>query len=569
MTVLEYNETYTLSFILVFFSFVSFVSFVFYFIIIFFNFYSQFRDSFSDTPTDGEMNDRRNTPFRICKKFCFPCSILLLFSSAVLLCNSHYGRSLFKYSKELIEPIRSLIQNKTALVTLLTTPNKTNSPEVVRASADVNSASSEVQRGSRPKISTGSILKPALEARPIQRVQPAPSEIKTGSNQEPQSEARSTSDVYSVSSKVRPKKDQEDRSPSEVHTVSHSVQTTSNFRSTNRNSPELQRTFPTSSKSLDVVSTPRPERRRSLLIYGADRSGTTFTTKMFAEDPQLMTVYEPLWITTKWNKEDSSQIPNWTKNVLDLLRGILSCKFAETAAGVKFLSHTSRKWNGANVKNPFQSQNFCPNWECKKLSRSPKYADTVCLTKYKHSVTKIGEPRTPNSSISSFLPKVFLENPDTDIRVIQLIRDPRASLRSRIKLGWMVDWTHWNFRKLVRKVCSNLVANIKFGRNLGKWQDKYLEVHYHDLAGKPLETTRAVYNFAGFEMPDSIADWVVRNTSPSKEELMKESKKIFSPTRNSTANIDKWKQDSPVERIQIIEKYCKKALDLLGLKKML
>ncbi|RMX58757.1 hypothetical protein pdam_00010777 [Pocillopora damicornis] len=267
---------------------------------------------------------------------------------------------------------------------------------------------------------------------------------------------------------------------------------------------------------------------------------------MFAEDPQLMTVYEPLWIITKWNKEDSSQIPNWTKNVLDLLRGILSCKFAETAAGVKFLSHTSRKWNGANVKNPFQSQNFCPNWECKKLSRSAKYADTVCLTKYKHSVTKIGETRTPNSSISSFLPKVFLENPDTDIRVIQLIRDPRASFRSRIKLRWMVDWTHRNFRKLVRKVCSNLVANIKFGRNLGKWQDRYLEVHYHDLAGKPLETTRAMYDFAGFEMPDSIADWVVRNTSPSKEELMKESKNIFSPTRNSTANIDKWKQDSPV-----------------------
>ena len=538
-------------------------------IIIFLNFYSQFRDSFSDTPTGGEMNVKRNTPFRICKKFCFPCAVLLLFSSAVLLHNSHYGQSLFKYSKELIKPNRSLTQNKTALVTLLTNPNKTNSPEVVRALADVNSASSEVQRSSRPKISTGSIPKPALEAQPIHRVQPAPSEIKTGLNLEPQSEARSTSDVHSVSSGVRPKKDQDDRSSSEVHTVSHSVQTTSNFRSTNRNSPELQWTFPTSTKSLDVVSTPRPERRRSLLIYGADRSGTTFTTKMFAEDPQLMTVYEPLWITTKWNKEDSSQIPNWTKNVLDLLRGILSCKFAETAAGVKFLSHTSRKWNGANVKNPFQSQNFCPNWECKNLSRSPKYADTVCLTKYKHSVTKIGEPRTPNSSISSFLPKVFLENPDTDIRVIQLIRDPRASFRSRIKLRWMVDWTHRNFRKLVRKVCSNLVANIKFGRNLGKWQDRYLEVHYHDLAGKPLDTTRAMYDFAGFEMPDSIADWVVRNTSPSREELMKESKNIFSPTRNSTANIDKWKQDSPVERIRIIEEYCQEALDLLGLKKML
>ncbi|XP_022782170.1 carbohydrate sulfotransferase 3-like [Stylophora pistillata] len=290
---------------------------------------------------------------------------------------------------------------------------------------------------------------------------------------------------------------------------------------------------------------------------------------MFAEDSQLMTVYEPLWITKKWNKEDISQIPNWTKNVLDLLRGILSCKFSETAAGVKFLSHTSRQWSGAYVKNPFRSQNFCPNWECRDLASNPTYADIVCLTKYKHSVTKIGEPRTPNGLISSFLPKLFLENPDTDIRVIQLIRDPTGSLRSRIKLKWMVDWKHSSFPNVVRKICSNLATNIKFGRNLGKWQDKYLEVHYHDLAGKPLETTRAMYEFAEFIMPDSVADWVVRNTSPTKEELMKEKNNIFSPVRNSTANIEKWRQDSPVERIRIIEKYCQEALDLLGLKKML
>ena len=152
MTILEYNETY-----------------YYYFFIIFLNFYSQFRGSFSDTPTGGEMNVKRNIPFRICKKFCFPCAVLLLFSSANLLHNSHYGQSLFKYSKELIKPNRSLTQNKTALVALLTNPNKPNSPEVVRTLADVNSASSEVQRSSRPKISTGSIPKPALEARPIHK----------------------------------------------------------------------------------------------------------------------------------------------------------------------------------------------------------------------------------------------------------------------------------------------------------------------------------------------------------------------------------------------------------------
>ncbi|KAJ7348780.1 N-acetylglucosamine 6-O-sulfotransferase [Desmophyllum pertusum] len=218
--------------------------------------------------------------------------------------------------------------------------------------------------------------------------------------------------------------------------------------------------------------TMQPARRRSLLIYGADRSGTTFTTKMFAEDPQLMTVYEPLWITSRWNEENSAQVKNWSRNVLDLLRGILSCKFAESDAGIRFLSFSSRQWSVAFVKNPLKSPAFCPNDTCTDFNFIPHYADTVCLTKYKHSVTKIGEPRTPGNLISSFLPMLFSENPEADVRVIQLIRDPRASLNSRIKLGWMANHQHRNFPNIVGRVCSNLAENIRFGRNLGKWQEK-------------------------------------------------------------------------------------------------
>ena len=113
-----------------------------------------------------------------------------------------------------------------------------------------------------------------------------------------------------------------------------------------------------------------------------------------------------------------------------------------------------------------------------------------------------------------------------------------------------------------------MAKNIRFGRNLGQWRAKYLEVHYRDLAGKPLETTEAIYKFAGFEMSDSIREWVTRNTSPSKEELRRQEKYVFSSVRNSTANIDKCRTESPKGRIQIIEKHCKEALDLLGLTKI-
>ena len=323
------------------------------------------------------------------------------------------------------------------------------------------------------------------------------------------------------------------------------------------------------SEKADLQPTNRPEvRRRSLLIYGADRSGTTFTTKMFAEDPQLLTVYEPLWITSAWNKEDPTEVAHWKRNVLDVLRGILSCKFADSQAGTRFLSHTQRRWSGAFVRNPFTTAAFC-NGTCQDLSKIPDYADHVCMSKYKHSVTKIGEPRMPDQLMSTVVPDVFLENPETDVRVIQLVRDPRASFNSRIKLGWMEEFHDWHFPITVRNKCAKLAENTKLGRELPtKWRQKYLEVHYEDLAKDPIETTKKMYRFAGFEMALGVIDWVVRNTSPTKEELLKEMKDKFSSVRNSSAVADQWRREAPIERTKIIEKHCKEAFELLGLEKV-
>ena len=179
------------------------------------------------------------------------------------------------------------------------------------------------------------------------------------------------------------------------------------------------------------------DKRRSLLIYGADRSGTTFTTKMFAEDPQLFTVYEPLWITSLWNREYPTEVSHWKRNVVDVLRGILGCKFADSQAGTKFLSYTDRQWSGAFVKNPFKSAAFC-NGTCKDFSKTPECVDEVCLSKFKQSVTKIGEPRVPDNLLSAVVPKLLEENPETDVRVIQLVMMTReaASTRGSNSDGW-------------------------------------------------------------------------------------------------------------------------------------
>ena len=463
-----------------------------------------------------------------CQRLKFPLLLLLLCTSSIVLYNSWD----VVFTPKVYVPTVLLTPKQNTLVTLseVHTDQKTRFTSGGRPSQQFHSTSSEVQDDLEIKLSS--------EGRSL-----ATSEVQTE-----QSMKHFSFEFHSTSSAA-----QDD---SEM-----------NLSLEGQYFPEIHSK---SSHKADVPPTKQSERRRSLLIYGADRSGTTFTTQMFAQDPQILTVYEPLWITSQWHKENKTEWTNWRRNVQDVLEGILSCKFAESKAGTRFLSHTSGRWGGAPFKNPFKSLPFCAkqNNTCKDLSSDPSYADNVCQTKFKHSVVKISEERTPNNLISTFIPAIFLENPGTDIRVIQLVRDPRGSLNSRIKLRWMKDYRSPNFQGTVRKVCVNLAENIKFGRNLDKWQDKFLEVDYKDLTGKPIETTKLMYKFAGFEMPDSVLDWVIQSTSPSKEELSKEQLKWYSTVRNSTANVEKWREESPIERIRVIEEECSEALDLLGLTKV-
>ena len=312
------------------------------------------------------------------------------------------------------------------------------------------------------------------------------------------------------------------------------------------------------------------ERRRSLLIFGADRSGTTFISRMFSEDPQIFMIYEPLWVTKRWRKAQPSK--DWTRSELEILNGILSCNFADFPMATKFLAHTSHNWAAAPFKNPFESVNFCNvsatgKTSCPELSLVPKIASETCASRYKHSVTKVAQVRVPGFRLSSIVPQVFLENPDTDIKVIQILRDPRGSLNSRIKLGWMPEHTAPGFVQQVKFPCLRTLENVKYGRSLTKeYQNRYMEVYYRDIAMFPVKTALKIYKFAGFEMSEDLIKWIVFNTSPSEEALAREEGKTFSSVRNSSANVEKWRS-APEKQNRIIEQECSELMQLIGIEK--
>ena len=185
---------------------------------------------------------------------------------------------------------------------------------------------------------------------------------------------------------------------------------------------------------------------------------------------------------------------------------------------------------------------------------------------YKDASTVVKEltDRLPGGKLSSLLPLLNDPTVGADIRLLHVVRDPRASINSRIKLRWFPDYKHPTFERRVRNFCDVIVENIGFGRALnGSLKDKYKLIFYKDIAARPLELAEQLYNFAQMKMSEETLQWVNNMTNPLEKEAIKKLKKPYSLIRNSTANIGKWKVESPPERIRVIERVCQPLIELI------
>lgn len=342
---------------------------------------------------------------------------------------------------------------------------------------------------------------------------------------------------------------------------------------TRRPADRIRTSADTTRRSTDPTRRPA---RRSLLIFGHDRSGTTFISAMFAKDPQIFMVYEPLWITQRWEYYEPDY--KCSKCELQVVSSIVACNFTRSSVSTKFLSYISYPWTGALPVDIFKSPKFCntkmdlkTEMDCPVLGKHPEFVDKVCYSKFKHSVVKVSPVRLPQEKLANLVPQVLLENPDIDLRVLHLVRDPRGGINSRINIKWIKDYPNPDLARTARKLCDTIVGNLQHAdRTLTelKLKHKYKMVLYKQIADDPLGTSKDIYNFAGFDMPGETEKWIVESTTPSKQKLREELKQPFSTVRNATGNADKWRQDAFFQRNKVIERECKPLMDLLGLERV-
>lgn len=153
-----------------------------------------------------------------------------------------------------------------------------------------------------------------------------------------------------------------------------------------------------------------------------------------------------------------------------------------------------------------------------------------------------------------------------DLKIIHVIRDPRATLfsQSLLQLHSHVQICSENNNGRARcsgRLCERLSSDLQEKELLAKmFPGRIMTVKYEDLARDPIETSQNMYDFIDVEMTSRTKLFIYQKTmAGSKSDCS-----ICSTRSNSSAHVDRWKQAMDKEFIDIVNRKCKSVLKRQG-----
>ena len=226
----------------------------------------------------------------------------------------------------------------------------------------------------------------------------------------------------------------------------------------------------TSSKKWNGESAERGERnknvqrtfapRKNLIILSPGRGGSSFLGTLFDRNPHVMYLFEPLYTVAKKIFKvrlflGEEEPKNYRETCLEVIDNVLQCNFSDTSKA---------------------------------------------CNSYSHTVIKILSSRVPSKSIQT-LKELFQQQNRYDVKLVQLVRDPRAVVFSRVNLKWMKHNLDPSFRENVQRICDPILQNVRLGLLCPPpWlKDRFKVIRYEDRALNTLNVAQELYSFAGFD----------------------------------------------------------------------
>lgn len=314
-----------------------------------------------------------------------------------------------------------------------------------------------------------------------------------------------------------------------------------------------------------------------VLLLSSWRSGSSFLGQVFSQHPSVFYLMEPGWHV--WTQLPKVNIRILRIAVRDLFRSIFQCDFSGIEA---FLPEDH------NVSNVFMwshSRALCSPPACSltphgELSNQPKClskcharglhrAKDACAT-YSHVVLK----SVRFFELESLYP--LLQDPNLNLRIVHLVRDPRAVARSREQSAnslsaddaIILENRHIPaaevLYQVMQEICRSHVrinerAFLKVPQFL---KGRYKLVRFEDLVRDPLQEINEIYEFVGLEMTRQLSQWIYQVTHGIGTGTKKDA---FTITSRDAANVSQaWRSALPHHKVKRIQDVCRGAMTLLG-----
>ncbi|XP_076986436.1 carbohydrate sulfotransferase 2 [Tamandua tetradactyla] len=345
-------------------------------------------------------------------------------------------------------------------------------------------------------------------------------------------------------------------------------------------------------------------KRQLVYVFTTWRSGSSFFGELFNQNPEVFFLYEPVWHV--WQKLYPGDAVSLQGAARDMLSALYRCDLSVfqlySPAGSGGRNLTTLGIFGAATNKVVCSSPLCPAYRKEVVGLVD---DRVCKKCPPQRLARFEEECRKYRTLVIKGVRVFdvavlaplLRDPALDLKVIHLVRDPRAVASSRIRsrhglireslqvvrsrdprahrmpfleaaghklgakkegLGGPADYHALGAMEVI---CSSMAKTLQTALRPPDWlQGHYLVVRYEDLVGDPVKTLRRVYDFVGLLVSPEMEQFALNMTSGSGSS----SKPFVVSARNATQAASAWRTALTFQQIRQVEEFCSQPMAVLG-----
>ncbi|XP_068115856.1 carbohydrate sulfotransferase 5-like [Hyperolius riggenbachi] len=316
-----------------------------------------------------------------------------------------------------------------------------------------------------------------------------------------------------------------------------------------------------------------------LLILSTWRSGSSLVGQFFSQHPNVFYMMEPSWHV--WRTLSGSNARVLHMAVRDLLQSVLKCDMSVFDAYMKgnrkvldlFFWYASRalctlpacdKFPNVSIVNATACSDVCGNDPFEKVEQVCGLYRCIVVKEVRLFDLKVLYP--------------LLKDPSLNLKILHLVRDPRAVARSRMQVvkeldidssivlntkGTKINDSEYD---VLHEICQSHAEMFKMATNDPPpfLKGRYMLLRYEDLVQDTLRKVQEIYKFASLEATDKLVQWIIKILHGQG---LPKSNEAFDITSRNALNVSQaWRNMLPFQAVKEIQDVCMDAMNSFGYK---